>query len=138
MGSFVLVSYFVENSQALEEAIIAVPIIYKFSLLQAAAATVNSDESTSKSGRSKVKNTSKIPRLQFVAPENYHRSCFQHSVFFCNKLQIYLLSCLSGCSGFSFLQVAATAGSSKDLAKHSRKRSSSKVENAYSQFFVIL
>ena len=135
MGSFVLVSYFVENSQALEEAIIAVPIIYKFSLLQAAAATVNSDESTSKPGRSKVKNPSKIPRLQFVAPENYHRSCFQHSVFFCNKLQIYLLSCLSV---FSFLQVADTAGSSKDLAKPNRKRSSSKVENAYSQFFVIL
>ena len=137
MGSFVLVSYFVENSQALEEAIIAVPIIYKFSLLQAAAATVNSDESTSKPGRSKVKNPSKIPRLQFVAPENYHRSCFQHSVF-CNKVQIYLLSCLSGCSGFSFPQVAATAGSSKDLAKHSRKRSSSKVKNAKSQTFVIL
>ena len=84
MGNFVPVSYFVENSHALEETMIAVPIIYKFSLLQAAAATVNSDESTSKPGRSKVKNTSKIPRLQFVAPENYH------SVF-CNKVQIYIV-----------------------------------------------
>ena len=137
MGNFVPVSYFVENSHALEETMIAVPIIYKFSLLQAAAAIVNSGESISKRGRSKVKNPSKIQRLQFVAPENYHSSCFQHSVF-CNKVQIYLLSCLSGCSGFSFPQVAATAGSSKDLAEPNRKRSSSKVENAYSQFFVIL
>ena len=40
------------------------------------------------------------------------------------------------CSGFSLPQVADTAGSrnpKKDLAKSNRKRSSSKVENAFSQ-----
>ena len=76
MGSFVLVSYFVENSHALEETMIAVPIIYKFSLLQAAAAIVNSGESISKCGRSKVKNPSKFPKLQLLKPENRHRFCF--------------------------------------------------------------
>ena len=45
------------------------PIFYKFSLLQAAAATVNSDESTSKRGRSKVKNPSKFPKLQLLKPD---------------------------------------------------------------------
>ena len=67
-----LVNYFVDNSSAsgvgLGEAITVVPIFYKFSLLQAAAATVNSDESTSKRGRSKVKNPSKFPKLQLLKP----------------------------------------------------------------------
>ena len=119
------------------EAITVVPIFYKFSLLQAAAATVNSDASTSKRGSSKVKNPPKFPKLQLLKPENYHRFSFQLSVSR-SRVNKCILSCLSGRSGFSLPQVADTAGSSKDLAKPNRKRSSSKVENAYSQTFVIL
>ena len=64
-------------------------MFYKFSLLQAAAATVNSDESTSKRGRSKVKNHSKFPKLQFLKPENHHRFSIQHSVS--RKLNMYIV-----------------------------------------------